>query len=364
MKKIKQFYDEKYMKIALYCSGTVLLTFILGMIIYHLSGSIGSTFSFFSSFLKPLLIGIVLSYLLSPLVEGIERKLFSKQKNKRLLSVLCTYLLLAILLLGILALLVLTITKSVSSINFKDLGIFIESLQSDLSSFWEVVQNKLADFNIDLGSFGPKISKAINNVSSFASALLFAVIFSVYFLIDENISEYWKKIFILFVAEDKRKKLKELLSDADKVFSGYIRGQSMDALIVGVVSSIALLIAGIPYAAVVGLLTGVGNLIPYVGPLVGWVSLIIMCLSEGSIPHLISGILILAVVMIFDSNVINPRLLSNNVEVHPMLVVVALIAGGEIGGILGMLVAVPVAAFAKLQFDKVVEKKRKQNKEE
>ena len=129
--------------------------------------------------------------------------------------------------------------------------------------------------------------------------------------------------------------------------------------------AISLLIIRVPYAVVIGLLTGFGNLIPYVGPVIGFGSLVIICLSEGSLMHLVLGGIVLALVMAIDGNIINPKLLSNNVEIHPVLVVVALLAGGNIGGLVGMLVAVPCAALLKLQFDKyIARKKEKVAKEE
>ena len=109
---------------------------------------------------------------------------------------------------------------------------------------------------------------------------------------------------------------------------------------------------GVPYAPVVGLLTGIGNLIPYVGGPVGYGSIIVVCLSEQLWVPMIAGILAMSVVMFVDGNILNPRLLSNSIEVHPMLVVIALIAGGSVGGIAGMLVAVPVAAWLKIQLDR------------
>ena len=93
-------------------------------------------------------------------------------------------------------------------------------------------------------------------------------------------------------------------------------------------------------------------------------SLIIVSLAEGSITKLVIGVIILAVVMFIDGNVINPRMLSSNVEVHPVLVIVALLAGGKVGGVVGMLVAVPVAALLKLQFEKYVERRRLANNKE
>jgi predicted PurR-regulated permease PerM len=145
------------------------------------------------------------------------------------------------------------------------------------------------------------------------------------------------------------------LADADRVFSGYFRGQGVDALIVGVLSAVALTAIGIPYAPVIGMMTGLGNMIPYVGGPVGFASIALMCLPNEAWGQMVAGFVVMALVMFADANIINPRLLSHNVEVHPILVVAALIAGGAVGGIAGMLVAVPTAAWLKIQLDRWVQ---------
>lgn len=363
MNRFKNLYDEKYSKISIYVIKTTLLTFVFGTLLFHISTKLGVAFSFAGSVLKPFFLGMALAYILEPLVNWLQEKPLSKIKNKRkrkTLSVILTFLLVVLVIVGILTALIITVTRSISVVDFNDLVNYLEVLEKDFSEFWKVVEAKLAEFDINLGSVGSILSKVFNNVSSGASTLLFANIFAVYFLLDSNIKRYWLEILYVFASDSTIKKLKELGQDSDRVFSGYIRGQSLDALLVGVFVSITLLIVGVPYAVVIGLLTGIGNLIPYVGPIVGFGSLIIVCLSEGSMTHLIIGGIILAVVMAIDGNVINPILLSDNVEVHPALVVLALIAGGQIGGIVGMLLAVPVAALLKLQFDKLVKNKRKQ----
>ena len=361
MKKLKEFlYDEKYMKIAIYGIVSALVVFVVGLIIYNMSTETKSAFTFIEAITAPLILGIVLAYLFSPVVSWFETEVFAWIKNdktRRAFGVTATFVLIAMIVLFIISMLVITVTKSISAIDFKDLVDYVESLETDFSAFWSVVESKLADFNINLGDFGSSAAKTFNNISSGASTLLFANIFAIYFLLDDQIGEYWKDVLILFTSEKTRNSLKEFVADADRVFSGYIRGQFLDALLIGVMVTIALLIAGIPYAVVIGLLTAVGNLIPYVGPIVGFGSLIIVCLSEGSLAHLVIGGIVLAVVMAIDGNIINPKLLSDNVEIHPILVIVALIAGGQMGGVLGMLIAVPVAALLKQQFDKFVAKR-------
>lgn len=146
------------------------------------------------------------------------------------------------------------------------------------------------------------------------------------------------------------------MKDADNAFSGYIRGQMVDTAIVGVMASIALSIAGVPYAVIIGICIGFGNLIPYFGPVVGYAAVVVVCLPSGNIAKMVIGLVIIAVIMFVDGNIINPRLLSENVDVHPLLVVAALLGGGVLGGIAGMLIAVPTAALLKLQFDRYLHK--------
>ena len=314
MKKFQKYYNKEYDAISFYAIKTVLAIFILGLVIYYLAGKMGYVLSFASAVLKPLVLGMVLTYLLSPVVEKLQNRFFSSFRSRTA---------------GRGAAVILTFAIIIAVLIF-----------------------------LILGSVGDMLGAIFNGVKAGASTLLFACIFAVYFLIDDRIGAYWIGILDVFTTEKTRKGLRMFAENADRVFSGYIRGQSLDALIIGVLVTIALLIAGVPYAAVIGILTGFGNLVPYVGPVVGFGSLIIVCLAEASVTDLIVGAVILAAVMFIDGNVINPRMLSSNVEVHPVLVIVALLAGGKVGGVVGMLVAVPVAALIKLQFEKYVDKRR------
>ena len=362
MKRFDKYYNENYAKISFYAIKTVLEIFILGLIIYFLAGKTGTAVSFVSGVLKPLVLGLALTYLLSPVVIKFETRLsasLKRPKTIKLVAVILTFAVVFVVLFLILGIIVVTITKSLASFNIEDIKLLLLGLADQFSRFWTTIEKTLASMNINLGSAGDYLGGIFNGVKEGASTLLFATIFSVYFLYDDSIATYWSEVVDAFSSAETRAKIAAFVVDADRVFSGYIRGQSMDALLVGVMVSIAMLIARIPYALVIGILTGIGNLVPYVGPVVGFGSLIIVSLAEGSISKLIIGAVILAAVMFIDGNVINPKMLSSNVEVHPVLVIVALIAGGNIGGVVGMLVAVPVAALLKLQFEKYVEKRRK-----
>ena len=130
-------------------------------------------------------------------------------------------------------------------------------------------------------------------------------------------------------------------------------------MVVAIITNAAFVIAGIPYAGVAGTLTGLGNLIPYMGPILGGITLVVVCLPEALWGKLIVGLIILVVIMLIDSNVIEPRLLSSSIRIHPVLVIVALIGGGVAGGFVGMIVAVPVAALIKVQFDRYLNRRQR-----
>ena len=358
MKKLDKYYNKEYSLKSIYVVKTALMIFVLGWVVYYLGGKLGGAVSFVSAVFKPLVLGLVFTYLFSPLVRILEKKLFGSMKNRtgrRAAAVILTFTIIIAVFGFVFGIIAFTVSKSLTSFNPAQIKDYIVLLSDQFARFWTTIEKQLASMNINLGSVGDMLGRIFNGVRSGASTLLFAFIFAAYFLLDERIFAYWGGVLDTFTSEKTRAKLHQFAEDADRVFSGYIRGQAMDACLVGVLVSIALLIAGVPYAVVIGILTGIGNLVPYVGPVVGFGSLIIVCLAESSLSDLLIGAIILVAVMFIDGNVINPRMLSSKVEVHPVLVIVALLAGGKIGGVVGMLVAVPVAALLKLQFEKFVE---------
>ena len=358
MKRLDKYYNKEYSLKSIYVVKTALMIFVLGWVVYYLGGKLGGAVSFVSAVFKPLVLGLVFTYLFSPLVRILEKKLFGSMKNRtgrRAAAVILTFTIIIAVFGFVFGIIAFTVSKSLTSFNPAQIKDYVVLLSDQFARFWTTIEKQLSSMNINLGSAGDKLGRIFNGVRSGASTLLFAFIFAAYFLLDERIFAYWGGVLDTFTSEKTRAKLHQFAEDADRVFSGYIRGQAMDACLVGVLVSIALLIAGVPYAVVIGILTGIGNLVPYVGPVVGFGSLIIVCLAESSLSDLLIGAIILVAVMFIDGNVINPRMLSSKVEVHPVLVIVALLAGGKIGGVVGMLVAVPVAALLKLQFEKFVE---------
>ena len=170
----------------------------------------------------------------------------------------------------------------------------------------------------------------------------------------EGLKRYWGRAFCAFAGPRVTKYTKEFIADADRVFSGYVRGQLMDALFMAVVVSISLSIIGIKYAVIIGILTGIGNLIPYVGPFVAYGSTALVCLLNWNLEKFLVAIAVLFMIQTIDGNVINPKFLSQTIHIHPVLVIVSLLIGSKIGGLIGMLVAVPCGGLAKVYFEKLI----------
>ena len=367
IKKLKDSLDPKYTKICLYAGVSIVLVAIVLAILYFSGGFWSKLWGITKAVLKPIILGGIICYLLLPLVKFFEAKVFKSQGRKweRPVSVLLSFLMVIIVITIILLAVIITVDKSITNIDFEYIKDFVASVRVEFASVIDALEQKIASMGIPMSKIGSILSGLVGGVVDVVTGLLFGVIFSIYFLLDgSNIRGYWERAFRLIAGRNAEDKLLAFAADADRAFSGYIRGQFLDGLIAGTVCSIVFLIVGVPSAIVVGILVAIGNLIPYVGPILGYAGLITVCLLEGEINKLIIGGICLLVIMFLDGNVLNPKLLSNSVKVHPLLVVAALIGGGALGGILGMIVAVPCAALIKLQFDRYLQKKEDRMKQE
>ena len=354
MSKFEQFLDKKYTKISLYAIATIIISFVL-CIILSLSGPFFSKlFSVIGLILKPIIAGGVIAYLVEPVVQFLQKKL----KLSRPIAVIGTIVIIALLILGLLVMAGLFLGQQISTINFQGIGDLITSFSDQLKEIGERITQWFANHSIDIKAITGGVGNIVTGITGAASDIFFALIFALYFLLDsDGIQRYWDRVRKLFIKPETQKKMHEFLMDADKCFSGYIRGQFLDAILVGIVTFIAMLICRVPYPFVIGLLTGAGNLIPYVGPVIGFATLVIVCALENAWSKLLVGGIILAILLFVDGNIINPKLLSSSIEIHPLLVFAAMIAGSAVGGLLGMLVAVPLAALLKIQFDKFIARK-------
>lgn len=355
--------DRRYLKICTYAALTVLATMCCIMVLWYSSGFFVKLWELTCAVVKPLVVGFVLSYLLNPLVRSISHWLArvgfhpDQGKRRRRVAVIMCMGGVALAVTLLLTVLLALVAHGLSGVSLDLVQEVLDTIQGDLDS----ISAGLGEYLDKLGLEGDgswSLSGAVIEVKDFFETALFSVIFCVYFLLDgDTVLLYLQRLVNALFGFQDTSRMALLVADMDRVFSGYIRGQAVDALIVGSLSAISFTLIGIPYGVAVGMLTGVGNLIPYVGGPVGYLSVTMVCLADGQPVKMLIGFVVLTLIMLVDANVINPRLLSESVEVHPLLVTAALIAGSAVGGLVGMLVAVPVAAFGKVCLDRWLEQR-------
>jgi predicted PurR-regulated permease PerM len=169
--------------------------------------------------------------------------------------------------------------------------------------------------------------------------------------------EYFKNQFILVLPKSKREKFIVLFRDIDNVFGKYIRGQIIIASFVGVFTTIALLWINVKYAFILGIFAGIANIIPYFGPFIGIVPTILFALLDSTTKALYAAGAFIFIQQL-ESGFLTPRIIGKSVGIHPVYVIMSLIAGGRLFGVIGLIMAVPALAAIKLTLRHVLRDKQ------
>jgi predicted PurR-regulated permease PerM len=319
----------------------------------------------------PLLIGIIIAYMLIPLVKLLRKKM------RKIFAVSLTY----IIFLSIIFVLLFFIIPLVIE-QFK---IFIEKIPFYLEGITKFLNNFLKNNlilknlgNITGFNFVPANSQEItkyilnnfnlNNINIFQSAttvtktafniflnFIIGPVLGFYILKDTDIII---KTFIKIIPHNYKYQAVTVISKINNVFGKYVRGQLIISLIVGSLCTIVLLILRVDFAVLLGFIAGLFNLIPFLGPIIGAIPAALTALFISPIKALLVILLFIAVQQI-DNYFISPNIMKHQVGVHPGVIIFSLIAGGAIFGWFGLLLAVPtIAIIQELLRYYLIEKKQ------
>ncbi|WP_026884541.1 AI-2E family transporter [Clostridium akagii] len=369
--------DKNLLKYCLYAVATVLLIY-MGITIFN---NISSIFSSLSNILlacigivKPLLIALVIAYLLRPGVLTIEnflgkKKIFKKVTARRAVGILVIYSLVVAVFIGIISGIYIMIGGKLSNnITLANMSAYLSNYLNNSTLSVTSISKKLTSLNIAIPTnLNAEIAKIVSYVQKYFSSSIggftnsilsigsniatffIAIILSIYLIQDsEYFINLWNKIFnLIFRKTNTGNKFKKILHIINETFFNYIRGQLLEACIVGILSSIVLYFIGIDYAIVIGLIAGICNMVPYIGPVVGTILAVIMALLSGEPITAVWATIGMLVVQQIDNNFLAPKIVGNSVGLHPVFTMLAIIIGGNVGGLIGMLIAVPVIASVK-----------------
>lgn len=306
---------------------------------------------FLKDLLLPVVISIFLSYLLEPAVDAMENHGMNRTMAVTLLFVgIIGIIALAVVLLS--DRLMTELQHLVSGVNLQDPQKLIDQFRVNLeSSFPSLAKTKIFERLAEQASTygGTFLNTSMESITHLFSALgtMIIIPFIIFFFLKD--SRQLKKLIVQMMPNRSFEMSLSLIHKISLQLGRYIRGQLMDSAIVGLMIIIALLILDLRYAIFIGILAGLANMIPYLGPIVGGIpAALVSIMDNGNFSGVPSIVLAFALIKIIDDVIVQPLVVSKSVELHPVLVILAIVAGGHLGGIFGMIIAVPLTSIVKV----------------
>lgn len=357
-------------------------TFALAVIfVYKMLDNFTDILNFISrliSILMPFVIGIIVSYLLyipCRKIEGTIKKSKIKilKEKARGLSVLIVYILVGILIFLAIRFIVPVIKDSVIDLTNNFQGYYNTAMEKlrELPEDSILKNETVINLANEIKSIDIKQYINIDNILNYAKEaigiatgifdIFVAIIVSVYILLERRqIVEFFGKLSKATFKEKTHKRLSNYFTKTNEIFFKFISSQLLDAIVVGILVSIAMSILNVKYAVLLGFMIGLFNLIPYFGAIIAVIIAIIITLITGGLSKAIIMAIVVIILQQIDANIINPKIVGNSLKVSPILVIFSVTIGGAYFGILGMFLAVPVAAVIKLLIQDYVYEKEKE----
>ncbi|ANB61987.1 AI-2E family transporter [Anoxybacteroides amylolyticum] len=301
--------------------------------------------------LTPFVLGAFIAYLLHPVVEYLHAKGWP-----RALAILLIYVL---------------FFGGIGYGAYKGIPIFLKQLQDmteslpllvdtykgwtdkihDGTAAWpkqihQRVETTILEIEALLGLW---IAKAVTSVKHVLnSVLVFLLVPFIAFYLLKDI-ERIKKAAWEWTPKKWRNEGIAFLKDVDKSLGSYVRGQLLVCVLVGSVAALSFWIAGMKYALLLGIIVGATNVIPYFGPIIGAIPAALLAATV-SLKMVLIVLAIIFVLQFIEGNVLSPLIVGKSLHMHPLVIMFSLFLGGEIAGVVGMMIAVPLVAIVKVAF--------------
>lgn len=324
---------------------------LLGLVILFFVWQLRPMFALVYRFLKavfaPFVIAIIISYVLNPIV-----RMLGGRRVPRTMAVLLIY---AVFLTGLCVVLMNVIPMFVEQLeelgehlpeltlhtqqmmNRWDNGILPGSIRMGMNNWFYQFENRLAS----------AISGFLDNIGTTIGVVFnaFIIPFLIFYMLKDI--ELIERLILQYLPRSRRKSIITLLKEIDMALGNYVRGQLLVCVIIGVLAYIGYMLIGMPFALLLAGVVALCNIIPYLGPFLGAAPALVMATT-------ISWKMVLLVLLVnmlcqtIESNVISPQVVGRSLHMHPMLIILALLIGGELAGVPGLILAVPFFAVVKV----------------
>lgn len=316
---------------------------------------------YFSKIVIYILVAAVLSVMGRPLIHLLDRIRIGKKNFPHTLSAIITLLVIYGLIFGFFALVVPLLVEQISKISSMDQSLLLEGIQEPVDwlenflaqnrimqtgeNLEEVISNKVMSF-VNITNVQDLATTIINFASSFLVAV-FAIGFITFFFLKQD--KMLIKAIMLLTPVRLQSEIKHIYLKVIRLLSKYFLGLSLDLLIVMTLITVCMTIMGFKNALMIGIFAGMMNVVPYVGPIIGWIIAMLFA-STGIIEagdHFdlfivflkVTGPLI--VINVLDAFIFQPTIYSNVVKAHPLEIFLVILIAGSTAGILGMVLAIP-----------------------
>ncbi|TJX68676.1 AI-2E family transporter [Soehngenia saccharolytica] len=323
-----------------------------------------SKFSILSDIVLAIILSIILAYFLNPLVNYLQKK-----GLKRTVSTAIVYIGIVIILAILLVSFIPRTGKEIKNLA-ENLSIYISNFNTFIDKIYAGYSNVLGDTPELLqsiekviesntqklqDSISSGLTNLITGISGFLSkavTLILIPIITFYFLVDKN---YFVKKLKEHIPEKYKDDIFTLSHQINDVMNQFIKGRLLMAIFVGTMTAIFLLIMDVQFAIVIGFITAIADIVPYIGPFLGFLPAVILAFFSSPLKALWVAIFFVVIQWV-ENNILAPKVLGQSIGLHPLTVLLALIIGGGIFGVLGMILAVPVTAIMMILVKFIINK--------
>lgn len=341
-------------RILLYISAAAIII-LLAVFFYVYRRKIGRIVS-------PFFMAVVIAYLVQPLVKRLERL-----KIERRAGILLVYLLFLLVTAAVIVFLapgLVSNTKELANtlpdITLRYQAIFDGLLSTVQSSKWpqdvkaavfREIQNGAQTAQAVIMDILKKTIMTFIDIVAALFDLVLAMVIAYYFVKD---AELFKSLVLYLVPRKWRNGITGAGREINQVLSNFIQGQLLTAIIVGLLESAGLVIAGVKYPLVLGMIGGLANIIPYFGPIIGVIPAAAVALIQSPVKA-VWAVAVFSIVQQIDNAFISSKIIEGKVGLHPVTTMLVVLVGGEFFGIAGMLLSVPVTAILKIVVKRLLE---------